>query len=150
MIFIRVKITCDDDSVGELSAGERVLRLLALHAAPELNEDLPAARHIHPRHGPRDLNAAHLAEPAALLSDVLQNVLVLLFVGELLGDDHVEEAEDLGGGPWPGAHDAGDLDLGRHTRHALGADTRSLYDDLLVSKLHAVQPSDSLRKESIN
>lgn len=58
---------------------------------------LPAAGHLHAVHGPRDLHGAHAAVLAALLADVLQDLLVVVVVHQLLGHHHVEEAQHLGG-----------------------------------------------------
>lgn len=60
---------------------------------------LPAAGHLHAVHGPRDLDGAHAAVLAALLADVLQDLLVVVVVHQLLGHHHVEEAQHLGGQP---------------------------------------------------
>ena len=60
-----------------------MLGLLALDRRAELDEDLAAAGDLHPRDGAGDLEAAHLAILAALLPDVLQDVLVLLLIGQL-------------------------------------------------------------------
>ena len=62
VILVRIEVAGHDDPAGELPSGERVLGLLALHAASELDEHLPAARDIHTRHWPRDFYAAHLAK----------------------------------------------------------------------------------------
>ena len=81
MVFVRIEIACDNNSIGEFSASESVLCLLALHAASKLDEDLAAARNLDAGHRTRDLDTADLAKPAALLPDVLENVFLLLLVG---------------------------------------------------------------------
>lgn len=58
---------------------------------------LPAAGDLHAVDGPRDLDGAHAAILAALLADVLQDLLIVLIVHKLLGHHHVEETQHFGG-----------------------------------------------------
>ena len=142
MVFVWVVITGHYDTIGKLSACKRMLRPLALHATAKLDKHLAEAGHLDARHRPRNLNAAHLAEPAALLTNVLKNVLVLLVVGELLGNDHVEEAENLGGLAGAGDSHARHLHLGRAAarrgHHSFGPLAGALDDKTLLAQLHTV------------
>ena len=47
MVLVRLEVAGDDDAVGELPAGEGVLRLLAVGDGRELHEDLPAAGNLN-------------------------------------------------------------------------------------------------------
>lgn len=58
---------------------------------------LPTAGHFDAIDGSGDLNGADAAVLAALLSDVLQDLLVVLVVHQLLGHHHVEKAQHLRG-----------------------------------------------------
>lgn len=58
---------------------------------------LPAAGDFHTFDGPGDLDGADTAVLAALLFDVLKDLLVVLIVHQLLGHHHVEEAQHLRG-----------------------------------------------------
>ena len=97
MILLRIEITRHNHAIGELSARESVLGLLALDGAAELDEDLAAAGDLDTWHRAGDLQAANLPVLAALLPDVLQDVLVLLLVGQLLRHHHVQQAQHLRG-----------------------------------------------------
>lgn len=58
---------------------------------------LPAAGDLHSVDGPGDLDGADAAVLAALLSDVFQDLLVVLVVHQLLRHHHVEKAQHLCG-----------------------------------------------------
>lgn len=124
MIHVGIVVFGDHYSVGELASGQSLHGFLTFGGRDVLHEDLqrqkafglrgalkqqestsegagrthlPAAGHLHAVHGPGDLDGAHAAVLAALLADVLQDLLVVLVVHQLLGHHHVEEAQHLGG-----------------------------------------------------
>lgn len=58
---------------------------------------LSGAGHLQAVHWSGDLDALHLAVLAALVSDVLHDLLVLFVVQELFGGHHVHQTQHLGG-----------------------------------------------------
>ena len=95
MVFVWVEVGSDDDSVRKLSACQRQLGLLAFGDAAKLDEDFSEPGNIHARHRPGDFNGPNCAIFATFLSDVLQNVLVLLFILELVWGNHVEQTKNF-------------------------------------------------------
>merc|ERR1719495_1023621 len=75
VVLVRVEVGGDDHAVGELATGQGVLGLLTLHRGAKLDKYLSAAGDFNSRHRSRNFEATHLSKLAALLPDVLQDVL---------------------------------------------------------------------------
>lgn len=57
--------------------------------------NLATARHLNTINRSRDLDGAHGAVLAALLTDVLQDLLIVVIVQQLFRHDHVQQTQHL-------------------------------------------------------